>query len=114
MDLKERKKYGIRIVNISVGTNPGLTKTKRTVALDAVELPGIPVLKRHCCLCRKLRNGGGNGGSSGKQKSDYGGVPDSNLPFEKKQEESNYSGRELNGECVVKPDVLHLNRSCKL
>ena len=26
-----------------------------------------------CCLCRKLRTGGGNGGSSGKQqKSDYG------------------------------------------
>ena len=31
--LKERKKYGIRIVNISVGTNPGLAKkTKRTAA----------------------------------------------------------------------------------
>ena len=27
--LKERKKYGIRIVNISVGTNPGLAKKQK-------------------------------------------------------------------------------------
>ena len=36
--LKERKKYGIRIVNISVGTNPGLAKKQKELLLDAVEL----------------------------------------------------------------------------
>ena len=105
--LKERKKYGIRIVNISVGTNPGLAKKQKELLLDAVELlwdTGLTVVV-------SAGNYGPEEGTvavpGNSRKVITVGVPDSNLPYSRKSRKSlNYSGRGPTGECVVKPDVF--------
>ena len=104
--LKERKKYGIRIVNISVGTNPGLAKKQKELLLDAVELlwaTGLTVVVS-----------AGNYGPATGSVTDPGsspkvitvGVPDTFPLIHTQRHPLNYSGRGPTDDCIVKPDVF--------
>lgn len=105
--LSERTRCGIRIVNISVGTQPDLGALQKRMFLDAVEDmwdSGLVV------VVSAGNYGPGEGtvavpGSS--RKVITVGVPDTELPLvQKRKKNVNYSGRGPTKECVVKPDVF--------
>lgn len=105
--LSERTRLGIRIVNISVGTQPDLGAPQKRMFLDAVEDmwdSGLVV------VVSAGNYGPGEGtvavpGSS--RKVITVGVPDTELPLvQKRKKNVNYSGRGPTKECVVKPDVF--------
>lgn len=105
--LSERAHFGIRIVNISVGTQPDLGALQKRMFLDAVEDmwdSGLVV------VVSAGNYGPGEGtvavpGSS--RKVITVGVPDTELPLvQKRKKNVNYSGRGPTKECVVKPDVF--------
>ncbi len=105
--LSEQTRRGIRIVNISVGTQPDLGATQKRMFLDAVEDmwdSGLVV------VVSAGNYGPGEGtvavpGSS--RKVITVGVPDTELPLvQKRKKNVNYSGRGPTKECVVKPDVF--------
>lgn len=105
--LSERTRRGIRIVNISVGTQPDLGALQKRMFLDAVEDmwdSGLVV------VVSAGNYGPGEGtvavpGSS--RKVITVGVPDTELPLvQKRKKNVNYSGRGPTKECVVKPDVF--------
>jgi len=105
--LEERKRYGIRIVNISVGTQPGLAQKQKMMLLDAVE-------SLWDCGLIVVVSAGNYGPEEGtvavpgnSRKVITVGVPDSSIPYSRKSRKSlNYSGRGPTLECVVKPDVF--------
>lgn len=105
--LSEQTRRGIRIVNISVGTQPDLGAPQKRMFLDAVEDmwdSGLVV------VVSAGNYGPGEGtvavpGSS--RKVITVGVPDTELPLvQKRKKNVNYSGRGPTKECVVKPDVF--------
>lgn len=105
--LREQKHYGVRIVNISVGTQPDLAERQKQLFLDAVDRlwdSGMVV------VVSAGNYGPGEGtvavpGSS--RKVITVGVPDAELPLvRKRKKNTNYSGRGPTAECVVKPDVF--------
>ena len=105
--LSEKERYDVRIVNISVGTQPDLAAYQKRLFLDAVEElwdSGLAV------VVSAGNYGPGEGtvavpGSS--RKVITVGVPDTELtPVQRRRKNVNYSGRGPTGECVVKPDVF--------
>ena len=105
--LEEKDRYGVRIVNISVGTQPDLAEGQKQLFLNAVERlwdSGLVV------VVSAGNYGPGEGtvavpGSS--RKVITVGVPDSELPpVQRRRKNMNYSGRGPTKECVVKPDVF--------
>lgn len=105
--LKEQKHFQIRIVNISVGTQPNLDELQKFRFLSAVEElwdSGMTV------IVSSGNYGPGKGtvavpGNS--RKVITVGVPDTGLPpVQKSKKVWNYSGRGPTSECVIKPDVF--------
>ena len=105
--LEQKDRYGVRIVNISVGTQPDLAVYQKYLFLDAVEElwdSGLVV------VVSAGNYGPGTGtvavpGTS--RKVITVGVPDTELPpVQRRAKNINYSGRGPTGECVVKPDVF--------
>lgn len=105
--MEQRKKYHVRIVNISVGTQPDLARKQKQIFLDAVDQmwdSGLVV------VVSAGNYGPGMGtvavpGSS--RKVITVGVPDTELPIvQRRKKNMNYSGRGPTKECVVKPDVF--------
>ncbi len=104
--LDVKKKYEIRIVNISVGTQPDLARVQKKMLLEGVEElwdNGLVV------VVSAGNYGPGKGtvavpGSS--RKVITVGVPDAEPPVAARRQKLNYSGRGPTGECVVKPDVF--------
>jgi len=102
--LKERKKYGIRIVNISVGTNPGLAKKQKELLLDAVELlwdTGLTVVV-------SAGNYGPEEGTvavpgNSRKVITVGASDDRSSPGERR---GGYSGSGPTGCCIMKPEIL--------
>ncbi len=104
--LSRKSTYDIRIVNISVGTQPDLPREQKQLLLEAVEHlwdAGLVVVV----------SAGNYGPKSGtvsvpgsSRKVITVGVPDSPLPpVSCRRNRLNYSGRGPTGECVVKPDI---------
>ena len=105
--LSEKERYGVRIVNISVGTQPDLARHQKELFLNAVDRMwdnGLVV------VVSAGNYGPGQGtvavpGSS--RKVITVGVPDTELPpVQRRRKNTNYSGRGPTKECVVKPDVF--------
>ena len=105
--LSQKERYAVRIVNISVGTQPDLAVYQKRMFLDAVEElwdSGLVV------VVSAGNYGPGEGtvavpGSS--RKVITVGVPDTELPpVQRRRKNVNYSGRGPTRECVVKPDVF--------
>ena len=105
--LSEKNRLHVRIVNISVGTQPELAEDQKKIFLEAVEElwdQGIVV------VVSAGNYGPGRGtvavpGSS--RKVITVGVPDTEIPpVSKRKRRINYSGRGPTGECVIKPDIF--------
>lgn len=104
---KNREKYGVRIVNISVGTQPELKRSQKQLFLDAVE----DLWDRGLVVVVSAGNYGPGKGTvavpGNSPKVITVGVPDTEFPaVTKRKERVNYSGRGPTGNCVVKPDVF--------
>ena len=105
--MAERDHYGIRIVNISVGTQPNLAPDQKRLFLEAVEeLWDIGLV-----VVVSAGNYGPAEGSvavpGSSRKVITVGLPDTELPpVQRRKKNVNYSGRGPTGECVVKPDVF--------
>ena len=102
-----KDQFGVRIVNISVGTQPDLGDAQKQSLLEAVESLwdlGIVVVV-------SAGNYGPEAGSvavpGNSRKVITVGVPDSVRPAVYcRREKMNYSGRGPTKECVIKPDVF--------
>ena len=102
-----KDQFGVRIVNISVGTQPDLGDAQKQSLLEAVESlwdMGIVVVV-------SAGNYGPEAGSvavpGNSRKVITVGVPDSVRPAVYcRREKMNYSGRGPTKECVIKPDVF--------
>ncbi len=103
---REKEKYNIRIVNISVGTQPDLCEYQKEVFLNAVETlwdSGLVVV----VSAGNYGPGEGTVAVPGNScKVITVGVPDTELPAVSRKKRVNYSGRGPTGSCVVKPDVF--------
>lgn len=104
--LDVKKKYDIRIVNISVGTQPNLAGEQKKMLLEGVE-------ELWDCGLVVVVSAGNYGPGKGtvavpgsSRKVITVGVPDSKPPVAARRGKLNYSGRGPTGECVVKPDVF--------
>lgn len=107
-----RRKYPIRIVNISVGTQPELERRQKELLLEAVE----DLWDQGLVVVVSAGNYGPKAGSvavpGNSRKVITVGVPDTinsykNLPpVGGRGKIKNYSGRGPTDSCVVKPDVL--------
>lgn len=105
--LEKKEIYDIRIVNISVGTQPDIKECQKKLFLDAVE----DLWDRGIVVVVSAGNYGPGRGSvavpGNSRKVITVGVPDTELPVMlKRKKYVNYSGRGPTGECVVKPDVF--------
>ena len=104
---KNREKYGIRILNISVGTQPDLGAEQKRELLEAVEElwdAGITVV----ASAGNYGPGEGTVAVPGNSRKVITvGVPDTELPAAaRRRGRVNYSGRGPTEACVVKPDVF--------
>ena len=107
-----RRKHPIRIVNISVGTQPDLEERQKTLLLEAVE----DLWNEGMVVVVSAGNYGPGAGTvavpGNSPKVITVGVPDNveafakALPVQSKGKLKNYSGRGPTDTCVVKPDVL--------
>lgn len=105
--LINRERYGVRIVNISVGTQPELPEKQKQRLLDAVE----ELWDRGLVVVVSAGNYGPREGTvavpGNSRKVITVGVPDRELPpVSRRRNSVNYSGRGPTGTCVVKPDVF--------
>ena len=96
----------IRIVNISVGTQPDLDRNQKQLLLKAVE----DLWDMGLTVVVSAGNYGPKAGTvsvpGNSRKVITVGVPDSPLPAVScRKTNLNYSGRGPTGECVIKPDV---------
>ena len=104
---KVKDQFGVRIVNISVGTQPDLGDVQKQRLLEAVEsLWDIGMV-----VVVSAGNYGPEAGSvavpGNSRKVITVGVPDSVRPAVYcRREKMNYSGRGPTKECVIKPDVF--------
>lgn len=101
-----RRKQNIRIVNISVGTQPDLCDRQKQYFLEAVEELwdlGMTVI----VSAGNFGPGAGTVSVPGSSRKVITvGVPDSPLPAVScRRKHLNYSGRGPTEECIVKPDV---------
>lgn len=105
--LQVKSEYDVRIVNISVGTQPDLAVCQKQRFLSAVEDlwdSGIVVVV-------SAGNYGPEEGTvavpGNSRKVITVGVPDTELPVvSRRKRRVNYSGRGPTGDCVIKPDVF--------
>lgn len=102
-----RKRYDIRIVNISVGTQPGLSGEQKQRFLDAVE----EMWDSGLVVVVSAGNYGPGEGTvavpGNSRKVITVGVPDTEIPpGYRRKNHVNYSGRGPTASCVVKPDVF--------
>lgn len=105
--LREQKHFQIRIVNISVGTQPDLDEHQKFSFLSAVE----ELWDRGMTVVVSAGNYGPGKGTvavpGNSRKVITVGVPDTGLPpVQKSKKMWNYSGRGPTVECVIKPDVF--------
>lgn len=105
--LKVREYYGVRIVNLSVGTQPDLAEAQKKIFLEAVE----SLWDKGLVVIVSAGNYGPQKGSvavpGSSRKVITVGVPDRNMGACRIQNRKlNYSGRGPTAECVVKPDVF--------
>ena len=105
--LEQKDRYGVRIVNISVGTQPDLGEYQKRRFLAAVE----ELWDSGLVVAVSAGNYGPGAGSVAvpgtSRKVITVGVPDTELPpVQRRRKNVNYSGRGPTGECVVKPDVF--------
>lgn len=104
--LSLKSAFNIRIVNISVGTQPDLPDRQKQLLLEAVEHlwdTGLVVV----VSAGNYGPGAGTVSVPGSSRKVITvGVPDSLLsPANCRKMRLNYSGRGPTGECVVKPDI---------
>lgn len=105
MSVKDR--FGVRIVNISVGTQPDLEEEQKQRLLEAVE----SLWDMGLVVVVSAGNYGPGAGSvavpGNSRKVITVGVPDIPHPFVHcRREKLNYSGRGPTEECVIKPDIF--------
>ena len=105
--LEQKDRYGVGIVNISVGTQPDLAMYQKCLFLDAVE----ELWDSGLVVAVSAGNYGPGAGTVAvpgtSRKVITVGVPDTELPpVQRRRKIVNYSGRGPTGECVVKPDVF--------
>ena len=105
--LEQKDRYGVRIVNISVGTQPDLGEYQKRRFLAAVE----ELWDSGLVVAVSAGNYGPGAGTVAvpgtSRKVITVGVPDTELPpVQRRRKNVNYSGRGPTGECVVKPDVF--------
>lgn len=105
--LKNRTYFQVRIVNISVGTQPDLAWEQKQIFLDAVE----ELWDRGLVVVVSAGNYGPGEGSvavpGNSRKVITVGVPDTEIRSASRRKNNvNYSGRGPTGACVVKPDVF--------
>lgn len=105
--LKEQEHYQIRIVNISVGTQPDLAEQQKCRFISAVE----ELWDRGLTVIVSAGNYGPEEGTvavpGNSRKVITVGVPDTGMPYiQKTRKKWNYSGRGPTGDCVIKPDVF--------
>ena len=105
--LKNREHFQVRIVNISVGTQPDLAQEQKQVFLEAVE----ELWDRGLVVVVSAGNYGPGEGTvavpGNSRKVITVGVPDTELHSAGRRKNNiNYSGRGPTGACVVKPDVF--------
>lgn len=105
--LEVMDRYDIRIVNISVGTQPDLASGQKQALLDAVE----DLWDNGLVVVVSAGNYGPQEGTvavpGNSRKVITVGVPDAEPPVvARRKRQLNYSGRGPTGECIVKPDVF--------
>lgn len=105
--LKNCEHYGVRIVNISVGTQPELAEEQKQQFLEAVE----ELWDQGLVVVVSAGNYGPGEGSvavpGNSRKVITVGVPDTEMTLVSRRKNNvNYSGRGPTGACVVKPDVF--------
>lgn len=105
--LKNREHYGVRIVNISVGTQPELAEEQKQRFLEAVE----ELWDQGLVVVVSAGNYGPGEGTvavpGNSRKVITVGVPDTEIPpVSRRKNNVNYSGRGPTWACVVKPDVF--------
>lgn len=105
--LENRVKAGLRIVNISVGTQPELAREQKQRFLEAVE----ELWDQGLIVLVSAGNYGPGAGTvavpGNSRKVITVGVPDTEIqPISRRKSNVNYSGRGPTGACVVKPDVF--------
>lgn len=105
--LQKKKLFNIRIVNISVGTQPELEYRQKQRLLEAVE----DLWDRGLVVVVSAGNYGPAEGTvavpGNSRKVITVGVPDTELPpVVRKKRNFNYSGRGPTEECIVKPDIF--------
>ena len=102
----EKERMGIRIVNISVGTQPQLAADQKRRLLNAVER----LWDMGLIVVVSAGNYGPSPGSvavpGNSRKVITAGVPDTLPGGGRGKRKLNYSGRGPTAECVVKPDVF--------
>ena len=104
---KCQEQYNVRILNISVGTQPDLGERQKKLFLDGVE----DLWDRGIVVVVSAGNYGPGKGTvavpGSSRKVITVGVPDTELPaVSRRKSRVNYSGRGPTGSCVVKPDVF--------
>lgn len=105
--LENQEQSQVRIVNISVGTQPELAREQKRIFLEAVE----HMWDRGLVVVVSAGNYGPGAGTvavpGNSRKVITVGVPDTQArPVTGRKSNVNYSGRGPTGECVVKPDVF--------
>ena len=105
--LEQKDRYGVRIVNISVGTQPDLGEYQKRRFLAAVE----ELWDSGLVVAVSAGNYGPGAGSVAvpgtSRKVITVGVPDTELPpVQRRRKNVNYSGRGPTSACVCKPDVV--------
>ena len=105
--IKSREQYQVRIVNISVGTQPNLAQEQKQIFLEAVE----ELWDRGLVVVVSAGNYGPEEGTvavpGNSPKVITVGVPDTEIRAAYcRKNNVNYSGRGPTGACVVKPDVF--------
>ena len=102
----EKERLGIRIVNISVGTQPQLACVQKHRLLNAVER----LWDQGLVVVVSAGNYGPSPGSvavpGNSRKVITAGVPDTLTGNGRGKRRLNYSGRGPTSECIVKPDVF--------
>lgn len=105
--LKNREHFRVRIVNISVGTQPNLAQEQKQVFLEAVE----ELWDRGLVVVVSAGNYGPGEGTvavpGNSRKVITVGVPDTEIRSASRRKNNvNYSGRGPTDACIVKPDVF--------
>lgn len=105
--MKSAASYKIRIVNISVGTQPDLAQPQKDRLQKSVE----ELWDMGLIVVVSAGNYGPRSGTvvvpGNSRKVITVGVPDSPAPFPRSRKERiNYSGRGPTNECIIKPDVF--------